>query len=173
VKIRNKLDYETKPKPLTLLPDATVKEALDVMCEKNFGSIVIVHDDDTIAGILTERDMMRRVLHRGLEPAKTAVKEVMTTNVRAARESDELVDWLQIMTTERFRHLPIVDEQGKLVNMMSQGDFVSYTWPDLLDHTRKAVKQKLGIPFQFLMFGVAVVIIGLTILNKYQGFDAL
>ncbi len=47
----------------------------------------------------------------------------MTTNVRAARESDELVDWLQIMTTERFRHLPIVDEQGKLVNMMSQGGF--------------------------------------------------
>jgi CBS domain-containing protein len=163
VKIRNKLDYETKPKPFTLLPDATVKEALDVMCERNFGSIIIVHDDETIAGILTERDMMRRVLHPGLEPSKTPVSEVMTTNVRAARESDELIDWLQIMTTERFRHLPIVDGQGKLVSMMSQGDFVSYTWPDLLDHTRKAVKEKLGIPFQFLMAGIAVVIIGVIV----------
>jgi CBS domain-containing protein len=163
VKIKNKLDYETKPKPFTLAPDATVKEALDVMCENNVGSIIIVNDDETIAGIITERDMMRRVLHRALEPAKTAIKEVMTTNVRAARESDELVDWLQIMTTERFRHLPIVDEQGRLVSMMSQGDFVSYTWPDLLDHTRNAVKEKLGIPFQFLMVGVAVVMVGLTI----------
>ena len=166
MKIKDKLDYETKPKPFTLLPDATVQDALDVMCENNFGSIIIVHDDETIAGILTERDMMRRVLHPGLEPADTTVKEVMTIKVRAANENDDLIDWVQIMTTERFRHLPIVDEQGKLVCVMTQGDFVSHTWPDLFDHTRKALKQRLGIPFQFLMVGVAAVIIGLIIVEQ-------
>lgn len=165
MKIKDKLDYETKPKPFTLHLDATVKDALDVMCEENFGSIIIVHDDETIAGIITERDMMRRVLHQGLEPAKTPITDVMSTDVRAANENDALVDWLRIMTTQRFRHLPIIDDQGKLVNMMSQGDFVSYTWPDLFDHTRKLVKKRLGIPFQFLMIGVAGLIIVLLFLG--------
>jgi CBS domain-containing protein len=166
MKIKDKLDYETKPKPFTLRINATVKDALDVMCEKNFGSIVIVHDDETIAGILTERDMMRRVLHQGLEPATTAITDVMSTYVRSANENDELFDWLRIMTTERFRHLPIIDDQGKLVNMMSQGDFVSYAWPDLFDHTRQVVRERLGIPFRLLMMGVAGVIITLLLLNK-------
>lgn len=159
MKIKDKLDYETKPKPFTLPPTAMVKNALDEMCEKNFGSVIITHDDDTIAGILTERDMMIRVLHKGLDPAKTKIKDVMSTNIRAANENDELVDWLRIMTTERFRHLPIIDEKGKLVNMMSQGDFVSYTWPDLFEHAKNTVKEKLGIPFQFLMIAVSAAIV--------------
>lgn len=166
MKIKDKLDYETKSKPFTLRINATVKDALDVMCEKNFGSIVVVHDDDTIAGILTERDMMRRVLHRGLVPSKIAITDVMSSYVRTANENDELFDWLRIMTAERFRHLPIIDNEGKLVSMMSQGDFVSYAWPDLFDHTRQVVRERLGIPFQWLMMGVAGIIITLLILNK-------
>jgi signal-transduction protein with cAMP-binding, CBS, and nucleotidyltransferase domain len=82
MKIKDKLDYETKPKPFTLRINATVEDALHVMCEKNFGSIVIVHDDETIAGILTEQDMMRRVPHQGLEPATTAITDVMSIYVR-------------------------------------------------------------------------------------------
>jgi signal-transduction protein with cAMP-binding, CBS, and nucleotidyltransferase domain len=166
MKIKDKLDYEIKPKPFTLRINATVKDALDVMCEKNFGSIVIVHDNDTIAGILTERDMMRRVLHQGLDPTTTAITDVMSTSVHSANENDEFFDWLRIMTTERFRHLPIVDDEGKLVNMMSQGDFVSHAWPDLFDHTRQVVRERLGIPFQILMVGVAGAIITLLLLNR-------
>lgn len=166
MKIKDKLDYDNKPKPFTLPPSASVKEALDVMCEKNFGSVIIIHEDGTIAGILTERDMMRRVLHKGLDPAKTNVSDVMSTNIRAANENDELFDWLRIMTTERFRHLPIIDDKGLLVSMMSQGDLISYTWPDLFDYTRKAVKKKLGIPFQFLMAATAAIIIILLFLSQ-------
>jgi CBS-domain-containing membrane protein len=70
------------------------------------------------------------------------------------------------MTTERFRHLPIIDDEGKLVNIMSQRDFVSYAWPDLFDHTRQVVRERLGIHFQLLMVGVAGVIITLILLNK-------
>jgi len=166
VKIKDKLDYEIKPEPFTLLPGASVQDALDVMCEKNFGSVVIVQEDGTIVGILTERDMMRRVLYKRLDPVKTSVSDVMSVNIRAANENDALIDWLRIMTTERFRHLPIVDDKGRLVNMMSQGDFVSYTWPDLFDHTRKAVKEKFGIPFQLLMIGVAFVILAMLAIDK-------
>ena len=69
----------------------------------------------------------------------------MTSDVRTASENDEVIDWLRQMSNERFRHLPIVDDQGHLLNIMSQGDFVSFTWPDLLgllkEKTRDSLKE--------------------------------
>ena len=165
MKIKDKIDYTSKPKPYSVKPTAKIMEALDVMCSKNFGSVLVVNDDQTIMGIVTERDMMRRVLHKGIDPKTTEIQTVMSTKVRAANENDELVDWLRIMSTERFRHLPIVDEHGKLINMMSQGDFVSHTWPDLFEHARAAVKEKVGLPFQFLMIAIAAAIFTLFYLQ--------
>ena len=167
MKIKDKLDYGLKPKPFTLSPEAKVQEALNVMCDKNIGSVIITHEDNTIAGILTERDMMIKMLGQERDPRATLIKDVMSTKVRAAREDDHLVDWLRIMSTERFRHLPIVDEEGKLVSMVSQGDFVSHSWPDLFEHARKTMKQRLGFPFQIVMALVALAIIGLLIIERY------
>jgi CBS-domain-containing membrane protein len=56
----------------------------------------------------------------------------MTPNPRLARETDDLIDWLRIMSNERFRRLPVVDENGEIKAVFTQGDFVSYTWPDLM-----------------------------------------
>jgi len=56
----------------------------------------------------------------------------MTDNPRLARETDDLVDWLRIMSNERFRRLPVVDADGRIKAVFTQGDFVSYTWPDLM-----------------------------------------
>ncbi len=56
----------------------------------------------------------------------------MTTDLKVARADDDLLDWLRLMSNERFRHLPVVDDQGVIIGMMSQGDFVSYTWPELM-----------------------------------------
>ena len=60
----------------------------------------------------------------------------MTTDLKLAYEDDLVGDWLRIMSNERFRHLPVIDRQGHLVNLMSQGDFVSYTWPQLIVHVK-------------------------------------
>ena len=70
---------------------------------------------------------MRRLLNKSLDPNTTPLSDIMTTEVRTGRAEDEVVDWLRQMSNERFRHLPVVDEQGRLVNFMSQGDFVSFT----------------------------------------------
>lgn len=166
MRIKDKLDYNRKSKPFTLTADAFVKEALDEMCDKNFGSVVIVDEEEKVIGIVTERDMMRRVLHKGLDPKITAIKEVMSTTIRTANENDTLVDWIRIMSTERFRHLPIVDDHGTLIGMMSQGDFVSHTWPDLFEHLRRTVKERLGMPLQLMMIVVSLVIIGILVLEK-------
>lgn len=161
MRIKDKPDFKTKPKPVTFSPDHSVRDALDLMCEKNIGSIIVTNPDDTIAGIVTERDLMLRVLGPGKDPKKTKLSKIMTTGIRAAKENDELADWMKVMSDERFRHLPIVDEQGKLVNMMSQGDFVAYTWPDLYDKLKQDMKGPLGRALQFFLIAFALITLAL------------
>ena len=67
-----------------------------------------------------------------LNAKKTAVEKIMTPNPRLAQETDDLIDWLRIMSNERFRRLPVVDSEGQIKAVFTQGDFVSYTWPDLM-----------------------------------------
>jgi len=117
---------------LTFGPDAFVAEAVAVMSEKNYGAAVIVGPDRKPLGIVTERDFMRRLLNKRLNPEETKLSQIMTTDLKVASADDDLLDWLRLMSNERFRHLPIVDDNGVVVSMMSQGDFVSYTWPELL-----------------------------------------
>lgn len=165
MKIKDKPDFNTKQKPITFAPEDTVRSALDIMCEKNIGSIIITNPDDTIAGIVTERDMMRRAYGKNLNPDKAKLSEIMSTNIQAANEDDELVDWMKTMSDERFRHLPVVDADGKLINMMSQGDFLAYTWPDLYDKVKQDIKGRLGRSFQILLIVFAIVTLGLIAFN--------
>jgi len=161
MKIKDKPDFLTKPKPITFAPEDSVRDALTLMCDKNIGSIVVTNPDETIAGIVTERDMMIRVLGQDKNPDKTNLAEIMSTDIRAANENDELIDWLKVMSSERFRHLPIVDEDQKLVNMMSQGDFVAHTWPDLHEKLKRDLKGRLGWSLQIFLILFAIVTLGL------------
>lgn len=161
MKIKDNPDFQTKSKPVTFSSGDTVRKALDVMCEKNIGSIVVTNKDGTIAGIVTERDMMIRVLGKNKDPDKTKLSSIMSKNVKTANENDELVDWMQVMSKERFRHLPIVDENNKLVSMMSQGDFVAYTWPDLYEKLMRNIKGRLGWALQISLILFAIVTLGL------------
>jgi CBS-domain-containing membrane protein len=96
-----------------------------------------------VKGIVTERDLMRRLLNKSLDPKTTQLSTIMTSEVRTGRADDEVIDWLRQMSNERFRHLPVVDDQGRLVNIMSQGDFVSFTWPDLLGLLKEKTRDSL------------------------------
>ncbi len=135
------------------------------MCAKNIGSIIVTNADDTVAGIVTERDMMIRVLGKKLDPEQTKLSEIMSTEVKVANQNDEIIDWLEVMSNERFRHLPIVDDQGKLVNMVSQGDFVAHTWPDLYEKIKQDLKGRLGRTLQILLIVFALITLGLIALK--------
>ena len=102
------------------------------MSEKNYGAIIVTDDQKKVVGVVTERDVMKKVVAKKLDATNTSVSEIMTTNPRVARETDDLIDWLRIMSNERFRRLPVVDENGQIKAVFTQGDFVSYTWPDLM-----------------------------------------
>lgn len=97
---------------------------------------MIVDAQNKPVGIVTERDFMRRLLAKGLDAATTPIRDIMTTELKLAAEEDDVIDWLRIMSNERFRHLPVIDADGKLINIMSQGDFVCYTWPQLLGRAK-------------------------------------
>ena len=156
MKIKDRAEFRTKPAPLTARRGETVLEAAQRMAARNFGSIIVVNDDQTIAGMVTERDMFKRVIADRRDPEKTTVADVMTKNVRTASEEDDLLDWLRIMSNERFRRLPIVDSEGKLSSVMSQGDFVSYTWPQLFEQAKTLAKSTIGSNYQifFILGGI-------------------
>ncbi|MGB7373012.1 cyclic nucleotide-binding/CBS domain-containing protein [Pontixanthobacter sp.] len=132
MKISERKEFATKTPPLVCDPGDLVVDAVKRMSEKNFGSIIAVDAAHKPIGMMTERDIFRRLIAEGRDPAKTSVGDIMTTQLRLANADDDMLDWLRLMSNERFRRLPVVDEQGKLIAVMSQGDFVSYTWPQLL-----------------------------------------
>ena len=156
MKIKDRPDFTTKPKPVTFPPETTVREAIDEMTKRNFGSVIVVNPDDTIAGIVTERDLLKKLLYNRMDPDSTKLSEIMTKEVRVAKEDDYMQDWLRIMSNERFRHLPIVNDNGQVVNMVSQGDFVSYTWPELIKQVKETAKASLGPGFQVILIVIAL-----------------
>jgi CBS domain-containing protein len=165
MKIKDRLDFSEKQKPQTLRPKDTVQKALDIMCDKNIGSIIVTTSHNRVKGILTERDMMIRVMGPGLDPKTTKISEIMSSDIHTANENDDLVDWLKVMSNERFRHLPIVDENGKLINMLSQGDLLAFTHSDLDEKIRRDLKGGLGRTLQIALIIGAIITLGFIALE--------
>lgn len=108
------------PDVIVVTPTNTVREAVRMMSEANVGSIVI-KDGEEIAGIFTERDLLRRVVSPGKAPDSTPISEVMTAPVETVRLSTTLREASELFHSKRFRHLVIV-EDGALVGMISLRD---------------------------------------------------
>ena len=107
---------------ISLGPGATVFDAACVMTRANCGSVLIIDPASTLLGILTERDLMTRVLAKAIDPAKTAVTEVMTRNPRCVPPETKVADAVLIMIERGFRHLPIVADSGKILGVFSVRD---------------------------------------------------
>jgi len=147
MKIGDRKEFHSKAPPLTCPPETTVYDAVTQMAEKNFGSVFVTDADNCILGVMTERDIFRRVIGEARDPRTTPVSAVMTKDVRMADKDDNVLDWLQVMSNERFRRLPIVDQDKRLVAVMSQGDFVAYTWPQLLSQLGQMAQATLAPAF--------------------------
>ena len=166
MRIIDRPEFESKPEPLTVLPEAMASEAIERMCERKFGSSIVVYGERRVLGILTERDVMNRLVNAGLDPTKTPVRKIMTSKPRIANADDNVLDWLRIMSNERFRRLPIVNNDGELLAVMTQGDFVSYTWPELVHQAKQLAKATVTTNSQiFLVFGgIAVYSLALVLI---------
>jgi CBS domain-containing protein len=145
MKIKDRAEFSAKSAVMTFQPEESVFNAAQAMSEKNYGAAIVISPDFKPIGIVTERDFMRRLINKGLDPVTTPLSAIMTTDLKLAKADDNLLDWLRQMSNERFRHLPVVDDDGTLVNIMSQGDFVSYTWPELIGRVREQAKATFAI----------------------------
>jgi CBS domain-containing protein len=107
---------------VSLGPQATVWEAACMMTGANCGSVLIVDTPGKLLGIVTERDLMTRVLAKALSPEKTLVSEVMTKNPHCVTPETLVSDAVLVMIERGFRHLPIMGPNGKLLGVFSVRD---------------------------------------------------
>lgn len=100
-----------------------VVDAAREMSERRIGSLVVV-DHACICGMLTKRDLLTRVVAERLDPAATYVGEVMTRDAIVCRPETDLDDCKRIINSFRVRHLPVVDEEGHVVGIVTAGDIL-------------------------------------------------
>jgi CBS domain-containing protein len=108
----------------TILPEASIRELLDVLAEHNIGAMVVSDDGESMIGIVSERDVVRKL--RDVDNARdVTVASIMTTDVQVASPDDSFGSLMQVMTEHRVRHVPVLDD-GRLVGVLSIGDAVKY-----------------------------------------------
>ncbi len=122
ITVKNMLDAKGR-EVVTASPRMTLHEVAELLDEKKIGAIVIAGDDGRIAGIFTERDLVRSIARHGSKVLEQPVSSAMTTNVHRCREETTVDELMGLMTGGRFRHVP-VEKGGKLVGIISIGDVV-------------------------------------------------
>ena len=118
--------------PATVPVDATVEQAIRTMIDKRVGAVAVIDEQGVVAGMFTERDVLAKFALSGREPDSTPVREMMTTIVEMATEATTPSEALAVMIERHYRHLPIVDEQGKLLGICSIRNILQARIDDLL-----------------------------------------
>jgi len=103
-------------------PERTLAEVARVLSEKRIGAVVVM-DGDRLLGIISERDIVRALARRGSDALNKLAVDCMTAKVVTCRPEDTINEVMQVMTSGRFRHVPVV-EGGKLAGIVSIGDVV-------------------------------------------------
>lgn len=113
-------------RPKCVTPDTPLREAARLMKEQDVGVLPVVDRDgsDRLVGIVTDRDIAIRHVAEGHDSSSCPVREAMTSNVRTAREDDDIDHVMDLMGKEQVRRIPVVDERGDLVGIVAQADIV-------------------------------------------------
>lgn len=121
---------------LSIAPIATVMEAAKLMNEHRVGALLVIdRRGESLAGIFTERDILRRIIGEKRNPEDTAVGQVMTTEVACCKPDITIEAARLIFRDKRVRHLPVVDDQGKPVGVVSIGDVNAWA----MDHQQAEI----------------------------------
>jgi CBS domain-containing protein len=123
---------------VTVAPDETVKTLVAMLDEHKIGALVVSGDGTSIGGIVSERDVVRRLHRDGAAVLDQKVSQIMTADVRTCAPEDNLEDTARTMTELRVRHLPVVAE-GRLIAIISIGDVVKHRIGELQDERQQLV----------------------------------
>jgi CBS domain-containing protein len=133
-------DVMRDQEPVHLAASSTVREAAKLMHLRNVGSVLVM-EKGRLEGILTERDVVQRVVAAGREPDETRLEEVMTKNPDTVRPEATAMDALRLMHDGGYRHLPVVD-RGQVLGVVSRRDFLGAEKARLDEET--AVWERIG-----------------------------
>ena len=128
-------------KVASVSPSTPVAEALQIMADKNIGSVVVMENDQYL-GIMTERDYSRKVILKGKNSNDTTVSEIMSNDLPSVRPSDTIDHCMQLMTSQNIRYMPVFDG-GKLAGIISMSDVVKETilaQKDTIDHLQSYIQ---------------------------------
>ncbi|AEM39655.1 putative signal transduction protein with CBS domains [Pyrolobus fumarii 1A] len=117
---------------VTITPDEPVIEAARKMKQYEIGSVVVVSQRGEVIGIITERDLVTRVVAENRDPLKTTVREVMTPNPITVYDDTPLEIAARLMSERGVGHLPVVDKAGRLVGIIAKSDLIEFT-PELIE----------------------------------------
>ena len=105
--------------PATATPETSVAEAIQTMLDRRVGAVAVVDHEFKVVGIFSERDVLRKVALSGRDPRNVRVSDVMTAAVEMATNETTSLEALNAMLESHFRHLPIVDKNGRLLGVLS------------------------------------------------------
>ena len=123
--LKQMLDAKTRPQAV-VAPGDTVLHALTVMAHNDVGALLVL-DGEQLVGIFSERDYARKIILQGKSSKETQVREIMSDKVAYVTPKATLDECMALMTEKHFRHLPVLDEDGAVVGMVSIGDLVKET----------------------------------------------
>ena len=122
MRINDVLSAKSSHDVITISPDAGVRELIRLLAEHNIGALIVSSDGDSVDGIVSERDVVRR-LGDDTSVLDSVVRDIMTSDVRTCEGDEPLTDLMQVMTEHRIRHVPVLTD-GKLTGIISIGDVV-------------------------------------------------
>lgn len=116
---------------ITVRPDETVSGLLALLAEHRIGACVVSSDGTRVDGIVSERDVVRHLHATGTSVLSGPVSGIMTSDVTTGTAHDDIAEMAAVMTEQRIRHVPVLDEDGSLVAIVSIGDIVKHRLSEL------------------------------------------
>jgi CBS domain-containing protein len=115
---------------VTVKPEQSVTDLLNLLAEHKVGALVVSVDGNSVEGIVSERDVVRRLQEFGPDLLQAPVRDIMTVQVHSCPPETDLEELMRVMTTGRFRHVPVI-EADRLVGIISIGDVVKHRIDEL------------------------------------------
>ena len=133
-------------------PDSTVSEIADMMDLQDIGAVPVVNENNLLMGVVSERDIVRKLVKNGRDSDLVTAKDIMTSKVITVTKQTTQAYAFQLMKSNNIRHLPIIDENQKLINFISHRDLV-----DSIQGNKK---------LNFLLLGIAAILLPVILIFK-------
>ncbi|MCX6453939.1 MAG: CBS domain-containing protein [Actinobacteria bacterium] len=122
----------------TISPDATIKELSQSLSDLKIGALVVSSNGKNILGIVSERDIVQALPLHMHEIAQIHVRDIMTVNVMTCKKESTVAQLMALMTEKRIRHVPVINDSGELISIISIGDVVK-SYVSEIDSERSAL----------------------------------